>query len=237
MRVTRKKEKNAMVIVEPRSDPLLKTAIENFDKVMDKSWDLYVFHGTSNGELSKKATLGLERNVHLISLQTDNLTPDTYNELFKKKSFWNKIHAENILVFQIDSALCGNSLHNIKEFMKYGYIGCSVNNTSIGKGYWGKNVNFYGVGGLSFRKKSFTLKCINDNPNIPKKYPEDVFYSNCVSKSKMRPRKASTLSKFCTQDTYTHKSFGAHKTRRIQNTRRKRQFVKFCPEVKKIGQL
>jgi hypothetical protein len=39
---------NAMIIVEPRKHKLLKNVIENFDSIMNSSWDLYVFYGKSH---------------------------------------------------------------------------------------------------------------------------------------------------------------------------------------------
>lgn len=220
---------NAMVIVEPRNHPYLKQVCENFDKNMPPDWDLYVVHGKSNATFAKEAVSNIQRNKIFIPLRVDNLTADTYNQLFKQLSFWNKIKAENILVFQTDTALCANSKFKIKNFMKYDYIGCSSNNAFRKKTVWDekyKDSFFYGIGGLSFRKNSFQKKCILQHPNIDKYYPEDVFYSNCVAKSKNRPRSIRVLQNFCSQS-HGFKSFGSHKTKKINPS-----FYEFCPEAK-----
>ena len=114
----------AIVIVEPRAHKLLKPVIENFDELMDKSWDLYVFYGKSHENYAKESTNKIKgRKVYLLPLETDNLTADEYNALFRQISFWNKVKADNILVFQTDTFLCKGSINKINDFMKFDYIG------------------------------------------------------------------------------------------------------------------
>ena len=225
-------EKNALVIVEPRAHKLLKQVIENFDKNMDSSWDLYLFYGKSHLEYAEQSTININRrNKFLLPLETDNLDANQYNNLFKQTSFWNKVDAENILVFQTDVVLCGDSQYKIQDFLKYQYIGCPYNNQYIGKdekGVWGKDHHFYGIGGLSFRKKSFMMKCIEDNPSIDGNFPEDVLFSNCVA-SGNKPENATILNQFCTQFYGYEKSFGIHKPVYLRN---KNEFYNYCPEGK-----
>lgn len=240
---------NAMVIVEPRQHELLQYVCENYDRIMDSSWDLYVFHGKSNGDFAKEATKNInKRRVYLLPLETDNLTGEEYNTLFKQSSFWNQVKAENILVFQTDSVLCGASKYTIYDFTKYDYIGCESYDGVIGnsKGAWGNKdpeeyltTHFYGIGGLSFRTKSFMMKCIRDNPDVRTTYPEDVFFSNCVAKSNRRPAEGADLAKFCTQRKFTQESFGAHKLtdmKRKNGTEHLQKFLDYCPAAKPISE-
>ena len=229
---------NALVIVEPREHKMLKYVCENFDKHMSKSWDLYVFHGKSSGEYAREATAEIHgRKIYLIPLETDNLDADGYNALFKSLDFWNKVNAENILVFQTDAVLCPASEFKIKDFMKYDYIGCGSYAGAIGnkKEVWAneysKGNSFYGVGGLSFRKNSFQKQCIRKYPGIAADYPEDVFYSNCVEQSANKPESSEVLANFCTQDTFVKRSFGAHKTWTMKNPG---DFYTFCPAAREI---
>ena len=122
--------------------------------------------------------------------------------------------------------------HFIDNFIKYNYIGCSVNDKDIGNGkFWGgSDTHFYGIGGLSLRKKSFMLQCIEDNPYIHKDYPEDVFYSNCVAKSENRPESADVLTKFCSQHSYYNDSFGVHKPSEM-NRKDFEKFLQYCPDT------
>jgi len=230
----------AMVIVEPREHKMLKYVCENFDKHMCKSWDLYVFHGKSHKEHAEEAVKQIkDRKIYLISLDKDNFTADDYNITFKSLEFWNQVKAENILVFQTDAVLCPASEYKIEHFTKYDYIGCGSYDGAIGnsKEVWGKggsvNNSFYGIGGLSFRKNSFQKKCIRDYPNIKATYPEDVFFSNCVENSSNKPRSATDLANFCTQDSFERRSFGAHKTWYMKEGHSE-SFFDFCPAARAI---
>lgn len=243
--------KKAMIIVEPRKHKLLQPVISNFHLRMNPSWDLYVFHGRLNKLEAEIAVQGIHgRNVFLKQLEYDNLTTEDYNALFKEERFWNQIDAEHILVFQTDTVTCSKSPHSIDRFLQYGYIGCSAYKDVIGvhprslfggADKWFKKASmkeypFYGIGGLSLRKKSFTVKCIRDMPEYPKDFPEDVFYGTCVSKANsiLRPESASVLMDFCTQGSYEkeHKGWGAHKTNETISA--SSPFYEFCPEARML---
>jgi Protein of unknown function (DUF5672) len=230
----------AMVIVEPRKHKMLKYVCENFDKNMTKDWDLYVFHGKSHGDHAREAVSEIRgRKIVLSALESDNLNADGYNILFKDLAFWNQVKAEDILVFQTDAVLCPASKYKIHDFTKYDYIGCGSYAGAIGKSRevwankYSKNNSFYGVGGLSFRKNSFQKKCIMKYANIDPTYPEDVFYSNCVEESENKPKSATDLANFCTQDTFVRPSFGAHKTWSMREDHME-PFYEFCPAARAI---
>lgn len=247
--------KKAAIIVEPRKHPLLISVLDNFHARLDTSWDMYVFYGNSNAEYAKEAISaikrdGSKRRIISKSLDTDNLSAEQYNKLFKDPAFWNQIDAEHILVFQTDAVSCANSQQSIDSFLKFGYIGCS-SGSAIGvhpASYWGgndrwfgkgsmKKYPFYGVGGLSLRKKSFTLDCITKMSEYPAEFPEDVFYSICVERPEnkdMCPQRVEEIQDFCTQGSYDnqHKSWGAHKTN--ETIPESSSFYEFCPEAKII---
>lgn len=244
--------KKAAIIVEPRKHPLLQHILENFHARLDSSWDMYIFHGTSSKAYANDAIAGIKRNgrrrIFLKSLGSDNLSGDQYNKLFKDPSFWDQIDAEHILVFQTDAVSCANSRHSIDSFLRFGYIGCS-SGKAIGvhpTSYWGgedvwfgkgsmRKYPFYGVGGLSLRRKSFALDCIRKMSEFPADFPEDVFYSICLKRPEnkdIRPQSAGEIQNFCTQGSYDdqHKSWGAHKTN--QSLSESSAFYGFCPEAK-----
>jgi len=226
-------KRKAMVIVEPRKHKLLKQVIDNFNTHMDSSWDLYVFHGKSHKEFATLSTKTItKRNVYLFPLDTDNLNADQYNYLLKQASFWNKVNAEHILVFQTDTVVCGKSIYNINSFLKYPYVGCPFDNTTVDNHpIWG-DYPFYGIGGLSIRKKSFMMDCIRRNPNVENNYAEDIFFSKCVKDSNIKSITIDVLNQFCTQHTYTKNSFGAHKVNVDLQKEEKQSFYSFCPEAK-----
>lgn len=245
-------DKKAMIIVEPREHRHLKSVLTNFHKRMDPAWDLYIFHGDSNKSFAEAAASDIidekTRNVFIKSIHKNNLTALEYNALFKDPAFWNEIDAENILIFQTDAVTCKNSTFSIDDFLKYGYIGCSHTPNAFGARadtLWGgpdhwmgkasmQEYPFYGVGGLSLRKKSFILKCIKDMPEYPETFPEDVFYGICVEKPEnkhMCPEGSEALMNFCTQGhSNPNKSWGAHRSNDLIS--KDDPFYEYCPEAK-----
>jgi hypothetical protein len=219
----------AIVIVEPRKHKDLQRVFTLFDERMPLEWDLYIFCGKTAEDYIKETVKNIKRKVIILPLDKDNLNADEYNALLKQESFYNKINAEDILIFQSDTALCNGSPFNIEDFTKYDYIGCSVNNTSIGNFQtpW-NDMPFYGVGGLSFRKKSFVMKCLETRKD-KLQLAEDVFFSDCVNDSPNKPPTAKVLSEFCTQNQFHEKSFGAHKIKLLQESD-KASFDSYCPE-------
>lgn len=230
-------QKSAMVIVEPRKHARLRPTIENFDKNMPPHYDLYIFHGKSAAAYARRAAANVSRRrkVHYVRLDTDNLTVDGYNALLKSpREFWDKIDAENVLVFQTDTALCSASRNRVQDFEHLGYIGCSYDGTA-GKGaaMFGDHA-FWGVGGLSFRKKSAALECLAKVPHAAT-MPEDVFFSDCVEAGiGARPANGAQLSEFCTQNTFLARSFGAHRLELMEDPR-KPAFLEYCPEASGIA--
>lgn len=88
-----------------------------------------------------------------------------YNSLLTSREFWEKINTENILIIQHDSALLRTG---IEEFYKWDYVGAPWTFQNHG-----------GNGGLSFRKKSAMLECIDKVPYNGKDN-EDVYFSNAL---------------------------------------------------------
>jgi hypothetical protein len=220
----------ALVIVEPRRHGLLKTVIQSFSEWVPKDWTLYVVHGRNNKEFAREASVNQKRNVVFIELEHDNLNAGQYNQLLTNPQFWKLIEAEHILVFQTDSMPCGSPL-DVKKFGKFGYIGCAYDGNRAGKdsGYWG-NDSFYGVGGLSLRRKSFMLECLK---NTKTNKPEDVTFSNCVDQLRFNRPTSQDIGDFCAQSGwgeggYAPKSWGAHKIN-LMNESMRNTFLQYCP--------
>ena len=227
--------KSAMVIVEPRKHKHMRHVVENFDAHMPPEYDLYVFHGKSAEDFVRDATSGVRRRqVHLRRLETDNMTADEYNALLKDPAaFWGRIDAENILIFQTDAVLCGQSKRSIRDFEHLAYIGCAYDARAGPGTHWGKDA-FWGVGGLSFRKKSAALACLNAGPNAGSTTKaEDVFFSNCVEAGHgLKPEDGLQLSSFCSQNNFLAHSFGAHRIHDMMAKDQLADFVEYCPEAR-----
>lgn len=232
---TRSPTRSAMVIVEPRKHKHLRYVIENFHKNMPPEYDLYVFHGKTTGEFARECTSGIEaRRVHLVRLETDNLTADEYNALLKDKhAFWDRVAAENVLIFQTDAVLCGNAPKTIRDFEHLGYVGCAYDSVAGRNTHWGKHA-FWGVGGLSFRKKSVALACLAKVGTAPG-VAEDVFYSDCVDAGfGERPAGGEELSEFCSQNNFLAASLGAHRLHDMMAKDQLGAFLDYCPEARPI---
>lgn len=227
----------AAVIVEPRRHPLLPAVLKNVHERLPKSWDLYIFHGPANAAYVQTATAPLKgRRIFQKGLEKENLTAGDYNELMTSESFWNQVDAEHILVFQTDTVLCGKGPLDMSSFLKYPYIGCSYDTKHVGERVPWPGKAFYGVGGLSLRKKSFMLDCIRSTPRSAGK-GEDVFFSECVAKRADRVKDAATLGAFCTEYYLNQPKFvGVHKTHHDFKGN-KGQLFQICPEARLLESL
>lgn len=224
----------ALLIVEPREHALLGTVIKAFSERVPPDWVLYVVHGTDNAEYAR-AAVGSRRRVVFIPLNTSNLTAAQYNRLFTTPEFWHQIQAEHILVFQTDAMPCGPETLDMARYGNFGYIGCAYGNKAGARtSYWEAN-DFYGVGGLSLRRKSFMLECLQRQPHHE---AEDVTFSNCVaSLSPQRPT-AQDLGDFCAQTGWGDpqappRSWGAHQIGAMK-PKMLQQFLDYCPAARTL---
>ena len=230
-------ERGAVVIVEPRAHANFRAVLDNFLKVVPAEYDtLYVYHGTENKQAAQAATAGwvaAGKRVVLASVGVPNLTADGYNALLKSRGFWEGIDAEKILVVQTDAAACEMSPHSLRQFEKFGYIGCSYGQgipTGRDSRAWGKHA-YFGVGGLSFRRKSFCLRCCEraGGAGDDGTTPEDVFFSDCVADFGEPKPSPMDLAQFCTQNKFDQKSWGAHQIGKQLNAAQKKAFYAYCP--------
>ncbi len=208
--------RKAAIIVEPRKHRLLAAVLQNVHERLPADWDMYIFHGPANATLVTAATKGFKRRVHLKDLGVTNLAAADYNRLMLSEEFWAQVAAEHILVFQADSVLCGKGKANLDRFLKYPYIGCSFDKTHLGTRVPWPGKAFYGVGGLSLRKKSFMLDCIRSEAGVAaraKGRAEDVTFSECAAARPDRVTDLGEFGAFCAEYYLNHPApLGVHKT-------------------------
>ena len=230
-----------LLIVEPRAHSLLPLVCSEFDKKVPSDWVLYIVHSYANAAYARKSVENIPRKKVFMQLSAKSLTVDEYNSIFKNPNFWEFVKTEHILVFQTDSTPCGPML-DMDRYGQFGYVGCAYyDKVGPNTGYWDEGWSFYGSGGLSLRRKSFTLACLEWyilNDKEPHEY-EDVSFSHCVdllyNQLQYRKPTLDDVGDFCAQNSWGDvtrepRSFGAHQHGiQMQDRKLKRRFLAYCP--------
>lgn len=188
----------ACVIVEPRKHPHLEFVMKNVVYFLPH-WSLYVFHSKDN-EQFVKSIVG-SKNVHLYVVCQKNMTIAKYNRLMTSAAFWNRVDAEDILIFQTDSYLRKSG---VETFLRYGF-------PILGAPWrWCPEKHQGGNGGLSLRKKSAMLAIIARFP-YREEWAEDVYFHihAPLLNYSLAPRHIGKLFSIETID--SKESYGAHK--------------------------
>lgn len=191
------------VIVEPRKHKHLSAVLKNVAYYLGKGWSMQIFHGNKNLNYIKKI-IGNNTNIILTNLEVDNLTINKYNKLLKSVSFWKKIKADKILIFQTDALLRKN---NINDFLKFDYIG----------GPWPTynraykiTKSYIGNGGLSLRTRNVMIK-ICEKYNSQHDEPEDVYFSKYCVKDKYKIADLKSGLEFSVDVIFNKNPTGMHK--------------------------
>jgi hypothetical protein len=235
----------AMLIVEPRQHPDLCAVLKNFHDRVPPDWDLYVFHGADHAPHARSCTRGFRprRRVVLRPLPANDLSRDEYSAMFTQEGpIWGHVQAEHILVFQTDTAACGGFPGSIDDFVGlYDYIGCPLDDRIGVQGIWGRDVPYFGSGGLSLRSKSFMLRCIRDTAHdgalaalLAPPHHEDELFSTCVASSPRRPLNATAMARLCTMNLFMAESFGVHQLGKWLHWSHRPQFFEYCPEAQAL---
>ena len=215
----------ALMMVEPRDKDLL-PILESVEKYLEPKWkDFYIFGSNKNKQPLEQWFRNSKRTLHFYQIPKKFLANETmvhYSKFLEDPWIWKTIKAENILLVQTDAAICDHKKINPDRFTKFPYIGCAYG-SDIGPNTWWhdvrshKGAHFYGVGGVSMRKRSFMLECIDKNIT-GKGLPEDVFYSTCLGTAVSAPVSKPTvedLHALCVETNYEEKygrpSFSVHK--------------------------
>ena len=147
-----KKTDKVAVIVEPRKHEMLEMIVRNVMYFLGEEWNLHIFGGTENEKWINEL-FPQHWEYRFTNLGVDNITADEHNLLLRQRFFWEQIEEENILIFQTDAYLLRKGIDYV---LKYDYVGAETLNPydKTPKGI-GQN------GGLSFRKRSAMLECID----------------------------------------------------------------------------
>lgn len=238
----------AFVIVEPRYSSKISSMIKDFSSVLPTSWTLYMFGSDANAMICEKIQSEVpDRAFHFFNLDEDLFVTQVgrmmdghgYNKLLKKKFFWDIITEEHVLIFQLDSHPCDQSSQMIARFLKFGYIGCMFGH-QVGPHAnvpFQEGLPFYGIGGLSLRRKSFIMKCLEIYQDNCPHEAEDITFSTCVHVFREQYPVASVLDvgSFCAQGGWgiedSPDSWGVHKFNETMPQNMKDKFLDYCPDA------
>ena len=189
------------VIVEPRNDDILIKVLNNVLTNVHTFTKIQIFHGTENENMIRQNMKPYIDSGKIIinNLNVKNLTKQDYNKLLTSVDFWNKVHGENILIFQTDSAINSNRRYDIHKFLEYDYVGAPWKNDKYTNGIGGN-------GGFSFRKKSKMIEHIKSTPWTGG--PEDIYFSK--SEILKFPTKDIAME-FSVETIYYDRPYGFHK--------------------------
>ena len=111
----------AGLFIEPRQIKQIYYNISNFFEIFKNS-KLYFYCGN---KLYKKYKFLEEKYKHLTirELEVSNLNSLTYSDFLKNVNLWDSIEADYCLTIQTDGCLCNKSEYNIKDFLKYDFVG------------------------------------------------------------------------------------------------------------------
>jgi hypothetical protein len=211
------KSDSIAILPESRMLPHLEFILRN---AIDKLPDNFVIAVTCTSSTfsdMKALCNTINENILVIDCGISDITQNSYNNMLLTREFWEKFDYENILIYQQDTMIFREGL---EDFLEYDYIGAP----------WpGGDDNPVGVGngGLSFRKRSKLLKCLDTvspgslelgktTKNYMEKYnldnpPEDVYFTKTMIGYKIgRVADRKTANKFSEECVISEDPFGGH---------------------------
>tara|TARA_B110000858_G_C17743599_1_gene446180 strand:- start:47 stop:802 length:756 start_codon:yes stop_codon:yes gene_type:complete len=242
----------AGVFVEPRMVEQIYFNIENFFKVLPDN-NLYFFCGKNTKSIhitNLKKYQYNETNLIIHELDVHDLDFTSYSALFKSFYILDKVKEDFILTIQTDGCLCEKSQFNIRDFLKYDYVG----GYAFQKWWWKETQNLHDYnefqcfnGGFSLRNKQAMIKVVKTFP--PKNtlkffagckmehFPEDLYFVVGMLKLKMNVGLDEFSTRFCTHTSYIKPTFCVHKLHSYEKKENILKFLEYCPEYKRFTNL
>jgi Protein of unknown function (DUF5672) len=134
--------------------------IHNYNSNLPLNWTIQLFT-TTQTHLRLQSMPGLMRlvNVGRVSLHPVSATLDALSkrQILLSPWLWQNLHADKVLVFDLSSALCGNSPWTVRDFMDYDWVGAAWKWAKPGLAHvWGGN------GAFSLRNRTLVLRVLNE---------------------------------------------------------------------------
>ncbi|KAK4178107.1 hypothetical protein QBC36DRAFT_325619 [Triangularia setosa] len=226
----------AVLIETSLTSPSLIPIILHFSSVLPAHWSLVIFTSPNNFTLphsvafrnllsSKRLDIRfLPKNVTLTnSASVSTFLASSYGWLWKEL-----LDAERVLLFQLDSIICANSIATIDDFVKWDFVGAPIN-SSYGEGY---------NGGLSIRNPRLFLDVAKDG-NYTKGFEDQWFYKKlnerrAVGDYRVRLPGVEEASRFAVETLWGDRPLGYHQPQRWWKGKageRMGEIEEWCPEV------
>lgn len=188
------------VLVETRDSFFLPLVLKNFCCLLGDDWNFHLF-------LNERAHAFLRRRLpdfryKWTPVHAHRLSTDQYSHLLRRRSFWEQIREETVMVFQADCLL----LRPVPSWAEqFDMIGAPCG--SIGSGQHVYN------GGLSVRSRRAMLSvALRSDQNDTERRPEDVFFTEALRERGGKLPDLTTAHRFATEDVYTTHPIGIHGT-------------------------
>ncbi len=186
------------VIVETRRHPALEPIVKNAMYFLGPGWNLHIFHGDKNKGYVRK--LFAKSGARFSNLRSMDSIPE-YNRLMTSASFWNKIKAEHVLIFQTDAAL---RRRGIEEFMAYDYVGSPWRKELP----WNPSDLSGGNGGISLRSHASMMEVISHIPY--RGGPEDIYFVHAMKMLGMKVAPREVCTRFGVESLFSEDPFAIH---------------------------
>lgn len=214
-------------IIEPRCHDFLEPVIRNVMHFLGKGWNLVVYCGTDNEAWLNDKLIGW--HIRYVNLGVKNLSPDMHNKLCMKRSFWENIREEKVLIFQTDSFMLRSG---VESFLDYDFVGAFTLNpyeqAPLDPNKTGMTLGMFN-GGFSLRTRLAMIDCIDKidlekidefrkskgRDSLPTityygTIAEDIYFvTACSILGKKLPTKQAACD-FSTEALYTKTSVGLH---------------------------
>ena len=252
-------DKNTALIIEPRDLDNLENIILDFHKKLGNEWNFVFYCGKGlkpkytdiflNNNNNNNNNNNIDNNrdrdnrdidITIYELETNNFSPQDYNNFMKTKKLYENLTCNYILVFQQDTFIINKSPYSINDFigLNLSYIGGNMRYNWNELQFNNYNFNYRNFnGGLSLRKRTDMIKIIETlqpldsvgDIDIFETYAEDAYFTIGCLKLNLNIGNTEFCSHFAVHTIMKDKFFGVHKP--IADIRDK--LLDISPEISK----
>ncbi|KAJ3162081.1 hypothetical protein HDU86_005779 [Geranomyces michiganensis] len=168
------------LLIEMRPLRTLIPILLHYMATLPDDWPFLLMHSAEVKPLLTRSA-AIKRYIASKKLTLDQLPAEIklgssgdVSEFLTRKTTWQRLPqpAEHIFFFQLDAMICSNSDQTPDDFLRFDWIGAPWPHIPHLRG---------GNGGLSMRRKSRLLRCLDKMQWNRGSQPEDVWFSECLN--------------------------------------------------------